>query len=498
MERYALLWLFSTAVLLGLAVWRGLLEQVSPRRSASSTRRPRCSRSRSASSSCCCCTSRSSSRGSPTRTRCSPSGSACCSSASTSCSRRGEAEPPSTRRADVDAPTSGSLPCALTALAVVVVATTAPTHLPGTLAALQPQLGDGDEVVIVDNASRDDTAAVARAAAPRRRVLEPARTSASPAAATRARRRRRAPLLAPAQPRRGARAGLPGRPARGGATRTRAGARGRRSSRCPGGEHVNTAGNVVHWLGFGWAGGCDAAGRRRVERADHDGRLRLGRRARRAPRGVGRGRRLRRALLHVRRGPRPVAAPAPGGLGHRHRAGRARRRTTTSSPRATTSGSASSATAGGRCSAPTRRRCSLLRCAGAAGVRGRAAARGVARRLAAGEAARAGRGAARAARDPVRAARGVQATRTVAPRAFAAGLRDSLDSPYLGGGAGDPGGRGAAGGVLAPGAPGGSGLARRRPGPHHVTQGASPRSHSDRRNRTSRSVSIACQKPSWR
>jgi hypothetical protein len=28
MERYALLWLFSTAVLLGLAVWRGLLERV--------------------------------------------------------------------------------------------------------------------------------------------------------------------------------------------------------------------------------------------------------------------------------------------------------------------------------------------------------------------------------------------------------------------------------------------------------------------------------------
>ena len=28
MERYALLWLFATAVLLGLAVWRGLLERV--------------------------------------------------------------------------------------------------------------------------------------------------------------------------------------------------------------------------------------------------------------------------------------------------------------------------------------------------------------------------------------------------------------------------------------------------------------------------------------
>ena len=29
MERYALLWLFATAILLGLAVWRGLLERLS-------------------------------------------------------------------------------------------------------------------------------------------------------------------------------------------------------------------------------------------------------------------------------------------------------------------------------------------------------------------------------------------------------------------------------------------------------------------------------------
>lgn len=29
MERYALLWLFATAILLGLAVWRGLLERIS-------------------------------------------------------------------------------------------------------------------------------------------------------------------------------------------------------------------------------------------------------------------------------------------------------------------------------------------------------------------------------------------------------------------------------------------------------------------------------------
>ena len=42
LERYALLWLFSAVVLLGLAVWKGLLTR-SPTRSGSSTRPTRCS-----------------------------------------------------------------------------------------------------------------------------------------------------------------------------------------------------------------------------------------------------------------------------------------------------------------------------------------------------------------------------------------------------------------------------------------------------------------------
>ena len=54
-------------------------------RSASPTRRTRCSSSPSASSSCCCCTSRSRSRAWPTRPRCSPSG--------WRCSRSGAREP---------------------------------------------------------------------------------------------------------------------------------------------------------------------------------------------------------------------------------------------------------------------------------------------------------------------------------------------------------------------------------------------------------------------
>ena len=43
LERYALLWLFSALVLLGLAIWSGAARARSPHASASSTRRTRCS-----------------------------------------------------------------------------------------------------------------------------------------------------------------------------------------------------------------------------------------------------------------------------------------------------------------------------------------------------------------------------------------------------------------------------------------------------------------------
>ena len=47
-------------------------------------------------------------------------------------------------------------------LAVTVVTHGSAAHLPRLAASLLPQLAEGDEVVIVDNASRDDTVAVAR------------------------------------------------------------------------------------------------------------------------------------------------------------------------------------------------------------------------------------------------------------------------------------------------------------------------------------------------
>ncbi len=69
LERYALLWLFSALVLLGLAVWRDLLGWVASALGVAYPR-TRCSSSPSASCWCCCSTSRSPYRASPTNRRC--------------------------------------------------------------------------------------------------------------------------------------------------------------------------------------------------------------------------------------------------------------------------------------------------------------------------------------------------------------------------------------------------------------------------------------------
>ena len=58
------------------------------------------------------------------------------------------------------------------AVAVVVVTYDSSAHVEETLAALTYQLRDDDELVIVDNGSRDATVPIVRATAPRARVLE--------------------------------------------------------------------------------------------------------------------------------------------------------------------------------------------------------------------------------------------------------------------------------------------------------------------------------------
>ncbi len=74
----------------------------------------------------------------------------------------------------------------------------------------------------------------------------------------------------------------------------------------PGATQINTSGGVTHYLGFAWAGECDAPLlRARTERSASP-------RARRWSSGATCGSRsgLRPELLHARRGSRPVAAAA--------------------------------------------------------------------------------------------------------------------------------------------------------------------------------------------
>jgi N-acetylglucosaminyl-diphospho-decaprenol L-rhamnosyltransferase len=138
------------------------------------------------------------------------------------------------------------------AIAVVVVAHDSAGELPRTLAALGEQLGAGDEVVVVDSGSRDGSAAVARRALPAATVVETGNVGFAAGCHVGA-RATSAPLLLLLNP--------DCTPAPGclDALRGAAAERPRWAAwqalvTLPGGERVNTAGNLVHYLGFGWAG----------------------------------------------------------------------------------------------------------------------------------------------------------------------------------------------------------------------------------------------------
>jgi GT2 family glycosyltransferase len=138
----------------------------------------------------------------------------------------------------------------LTALAVVIVAHQSAAHLPGTLAALRPQLREDDELVIVDNASTDDPAAVAGDA----QVLPLAENAGFAGGCNAGAAATAAPLLFFLNP--------DATPAAGclDALRAAAGAHPGWGAwqavvALPGAEEVNTRGGEVHWLGVGWSGG---------------------------------------------------------------------------------------------------------------------------------------------------------------------------------------------------------------------------------------------------
>jgi N-acetylglucosaminyl-diphospho-decaprenol L-rhamnosyltransferase len=140
-------------------------------------------------------------------------------------------------------------------LAVVVVCHDSAPDVVATLQALRPQLAAGDEVVVVDNASSDGTPDAVRAAAPEATVIETGDNLGFAGGCHAGVRASTAPLILllnpDAVPAPGCVEALRGcafeRPDWGAwqALVTMAD-----------GALVNTAGNVAHYLGFGWAGEC--------------------------------------------------------------------------------------------------------------------------------------------------------------------------------------------------------------------------------------------------
>jgi N-acetylglucosaminyl-diphospho-decaprenol L-rhamnosyltransferase len=141
------------------------------------------------------------------------------------------------------------------AVAVVVVCHDSAADLAATLPALTAQLRADDQLVVVDNASADGTPAAARALAPAATVIETGANLGFAGGCNVGARASSAPLLLFLNP--------DAVPAPGCIEALRACAQRRPAwgawqalVTMGEGRLVNTAGNEVHFLGFGWAGRC--------------------------------------------------------------------------------------------------------------------------------------------------------------------------------------------------------------------------------------------------
>ena len=140
-------------------------------------------------------------------------------------------------------------------IAVVIVTFNNAGHIGATLRALDDQLEEGDELVVVDNASHDGTAEVARAESGRARVIEQGANRGFADGCHAGAAASSAPLLLflnpDAEPTPGCLAALRSVAAE----RPEWGA-WQALVTMQGGAAINSAGNVAHFLGMGWAGRC--------------------------------------------------------------------------------------------------------------------------------------------------------------------------------------------------------------------------------------------------
>jgi N-acetylglucosaminyl-diphospho-decaprenol L-rhamnosyltransferase len=143
---------------------------------------------------------------------------------------------------------------ATAAVAVVVVTHQSAAHLPHLAAALEQQLGDTDELVVIDNASTDGTPDVARSCFDRATVLETGANLGFAAGCHAGADATRAPLLLFLNP--------DSRPQHDCLEHLRAAALGHprwgawQAAVMLDAKLINTSGGVVHFLGIGWAGDC--------------------------------------------------------------------------------------------------------------------------------------------------------------------------------------------------------------------------------------------------
>jgi N-acetylglucosaminyl-diphospho-decaprenol L-rhamnosyltransferase len=141
------------------------------------------------------------------------------------------------------------------ALAVVVVTYQSAEHIARLVDALEPQLRDDDEIVIVDNRSTDRTVAVARALGGRTRVIESSENLGFAGGCHVGADATRAPLMLFLNP--------DSEPAadcvellRGAAVERPQWGAWQAAVMLDDGR-INTSGGVVHFLGIGWAGDCE-------------------------------------------------------------------------------------------------------------------------------------------------------------------------------------------------------------------------------------------------